>query len=699
MPIISNFPGGGGSGSGGLALAAVSNIKTLVAHGKVYVKWTDPDDLVVAGSTLAAWGGTLLVRKAGSAPTSRRDGNIVIDSKERNKYQNEYFCDSGLTDGTVYYYKFFPYTTQSSYTDAPEDEFNATPIAIAPGDVSGITLAAAGNGKLSIKWTDPAQTIVSDGITVSNWSYTQVVVKEDGYATSPDDEGVFSHKSTTRNGYASNALIATGLENGKTYYVSLFPVSTDGGVNTNAANRATGVPNRLVISGVPSQINVPTYNGNVQNPQWNANYDQTKMTLEVAGQKDAGTYDAYFTPTEDWCWAIGDYGRKTVQWKINQKAGTLTTNVASVTLDKDHKSVSFTIGGEHDGALSIEVTAGSDVFTAQLSGTTVTVTSKNDTTGTGTIVVKCAAGKNYTAPANVTVSVTAQFLPVQGKSLDSYSWEEISQVSEAGLGATYWNVGDCKGITVSGTVGTQSISGTYYVYILGFNHNSTLEGNGIHFGTFKTAASNGTDVCLIDGKYNSNDTSGTKYFNMNHKGNYNYGGWKACDLRYDVLGSTDQQPSVYNAAKTSGCVGYDASTATATKPVTGTLMAALPADLRAVMKPIKKYTDNVGGGTDVTGNISSSLDYLPLLSETEIFGGNRTYANQYEKNYQAQYAYYAGSNSKVKYRHSATGSTAFWWERSPYYNNGYYFCFVNTSGSAAAYNANYSLGLAPAFMV
>ena len=103
MPILSNFPGGAGSGSGGLTLAAVSGITTQVSSGKVYVKWTDPDDLVVAGSTIAAWGGTLLVRKAGSAPTSRRDGTIVLDSKTRDAYKNTYFCDSGLSNGTKYY--------------------------------------------------------------------------------------------------------------------------------------------------------------------------------------------------------------------------------------------------------------------------------------------------------------------------------------------------------------------------------------------------------------------------------------------------------------------------------------------------------------------------------------------------------------------------------------------------------------------
>jgi len=93
------------------------------------------------------------------------------------------------------------------------------------------------------------------------------------------------------------------------------------------------------------------------------------------------------------------------------------------------------------------------------------------------------------------------------------------------------------------------------------------------------------------------------------------------------------------------------------------------------------------------------VDYLPLLAEQEIFGGNRTYSNQYEKNSQVQYAYYSAGNSKVKYRHSATGSTALWWERSPSYYNSNYFCYVNTNGNAYHTYARYSYGLAPAFMV
>ena len=127
-------------------------------------------------------------------------------------------------------------------------------------------------------------------------------------------------------------------------------------------------------------------------------------------------------------------------------------------------------------------------------------------------------------------------------------------------------------------------------------------------------------------------------------------------------------------------------------------MAALPSDLRAVMKPITKYTDNVAGGTNASANVKATIDYLPLLAEFEVHGA-RTYANSYERNYQAQYAYYANGNSKIKYKHSAVTTAAVWWVRSPDYNYYNIWCFVSTSGATAYGNASYSRALAPAFAV
>ena len=698
MPIISNFPGGSGSGGGGLALAAASNIKVLTASGKVYVKWTDPEDMVVGDATLATWAGTVLVRKAGSKPTSRRDGTIVLDSKERDKYKAAYFCDSGLTNGVEYFYKLFPYSTSNTYTDSTEDEFSATPNAVAVGDVSGITLAAAGNGKLSIKWIDPAATVVNDGVTLATWASTVVVVKAGGYATSPTDpDAAYTFTSTTRNAYAANPLVATGLTNGTTYYVSLFPMSTDGKANTNAANRKTGVANKITISNVPAQSGTLTYNGNSQTPSW-SNYNSAQLTLGgTTSGTNATSYNATFTPKADYMWSDGSTTAKTVSWSIGKAAGSMTLSASAVTLNSAALTAEVTVTRPGDGAITAS-SSNTGVATVSVSGNKVTIKHVNQTTGTATITIKVAAGTNHTAPANKTVAVTAQFMPPK-KALNDQTWAEIRQVSDAGQGSSYWSVGDRKAVLVNGTVGTLAVNQTLYVYILGFNHNSAKEGNGIQFGTFKTALSGGTDVCLVDGSYNSYKTDGSKIFNMNHWGNYNYGGWKACDLRYDILGSTNKAPVNYGKARATSDTGYDAPTNTATSPVANTLMAALPADLRAVMKPITKYTDNKGNSSDVAANVTSSLDYLPLLAEQEIFGGNRTYSNQYEKNSQVQYAYYSAGNSKVKYRYSATGSTAYWWERSPCYTGAGSFCIVYTSGGAGYGDARVSFGLAPAFMV
>lgn len=688
MPIISNFPGGSGSGGGGLVLAAVTNLNSMAGSSKVYAKWTDPEDIVVSESPLATWAGTLLVRKAGSPPTSRRDGTIVLDSKVRNAYSTTYFCDSGLTNGVTYYYKLFPYTTANAYTDDVSNEFNETPTVQVDGidswSVTSISATASGNGKMTVKWTDPAATITTDGVALATWASTTIVVKEGAYATSKDDEdAAYTLKVTTRNQYSTNGLQITGLTNGTTYYISFFPETTDGGVNASTSQRATGVPNRITIANVPSQSGSLTYTGSAQSPSW-SNYNTTYMTIGGATSgTNAGSYNATFTPKADYRWSDGTTTAKTVAWTIAKAAGSLTIAPTSLALNMSNPTGTITVTRAGDGAITA-TSSNTSVATVSVSGTKITVNNVNQSNGTATITVKVAAGTNHTAPSNKTCSVTASFISA---TLNDNEWSAISSVSSTG--SSYWAVGDRKAVTINGTVGTKAINGTYYVYILGFNHNSSREGNGITFGGFKTALSGGVDICLIDDNYNSYSTNGTKYFNMNHSSNTNSGGWKGCDLRYDVLGSTNTNNG-------------DATSTTATSPVSGTLMAALPSDLRAVMKPMNIYTDNTGGGSNTASYVTKTVDYLPLLAECEIFGDSygysgSGYANDAEKNYQKQYDYYKAGNSKVKYRHTATGSTAYWWERSPYCTTSAYFCLVNAGGTASNNDARYSFGLAPAF--
>ena len=391
---------------------------------------------------------------------------------------------------------------------------------------------------------------------------------------------------------------------------------------------------------------------------------------------------------------IGKYVGSTAKaWTIAKANGSASPSSSSVTVF-GAKGATQTVTVTRSGDGTIDA-ASSDpgVAAVTVSGTTITI--KALSTGSATIHVTVAAGSNHKA-TTCTFSVTAEIL---SSTLNDNTWEQIRKASDIDAGASLWPVGATKEIEVKGTIGTLSIDEKLWVFIIGFNHNANYEGSHkIHFQGFKTAQAGGTDVGLVDNGYGNSYTDGTKYFSINHWSYNNYGGWAACDARYDVLGSTNVAPSNYGSAKASGATGNDPTATCTTSPVEGTLMAALPSDLRAVMKPITKYTDNVAGGTNASANVKATIDYLPLLAEFEVHGA-RTYANSYERNYQAQYAYYANGNSKIKYKHSAVTTAAVWWVRSPYCYGNLYWCLVITSGAAYGTNLNFSRALAPAFAV
>lgn len=253
--------------------------------------------------------------------------------------------------------------------------------------------------------------------------------------------------------------------------------------------------------------------------------------------------------------------------------------------------------------------------------------------------------------------------------LDENDWTTIREVSDAGQGANYWSIGDRKAVTLNGTVGALTLSNdTTYVFIIGFNHNSSVEGaNRIHFQFGKTAMSGGTDVALCDSYYNHRDGG----FRMNTS-NSNSGGWASSNMRTAICG-------------------------TSLSSYSGTIIAVIPAALRAVLKSVTKYTDNTGNSSAASA-VTATTDYFFLLSEYEVFGSIK-YGNTNEKSKQAQYSYYSAGNSKVKYNHSATSTAVLWWLRSPRASVSTFFVNVNTDGTVGNRNSNYSRGFAPGFCV
>ena len=281
-----------------------------------------------------------------------------------------------------------------------------------------------------------------------------------------------------------------------------------------------------------------------------------------------------------------------------------------------------------------------------------------------------AVSEAYIGVAGATKKVWPS-LPAPGKALDNYTWDEISQISSANLGESYFSVGDRKQITLNGTIGQLTLSNySTYAFIIGFNHNSGREGSGrIHFQLAKTALSGGTDICFTDGSYNSSGSSAAFRMNTSRTSS---GGWEDSYMRNNICGTSKSTTS-------------------------GRIMGAIPAELRNALKNVTKYTDN-NGSSSSSGAVTATTDYFFLLSEYEVFG-NITYANNYEANYQQQYAYYSAGNSKVKYRHNSTGSAARWWLRSPRAGYSSNFVDVYADGTVSYGSAYNSLGFAPGFCV
>ena len=419
--------------------------------------------------------------------------------------------------------------------------------------------------------------------------------------------------------------------------------------------------------GVPSQSGTLTYNGSAQSPVWSG-HDAAKLTIGgTTSGTNAGSYNATFTPVSNYQWSDGSTAAKTVAWSIGKAAGSSSLNKSSLALSTGTMSGTISVTRAGNGAVSAS-SSNTNVATVSVSGTTVTVTAKAK--GTATITVKVAEGTNHTAPANRTCSVSVT-LPTT--SLNDNTWATIKEVSDAGQGENYWSVGDTKRITINGKVGNFTFSNLAIdAFIIGFNHNSSREGtNRIHFQIGKIG---GKDVCLCDSQYGSGQ-SGNGYFNMNPN-NSNSGGWNGSYMRKTLLGNSG----------------------TPSSPPANSMLAALPSDLRAVMKSVTKYSDNTGGSPDNASYVTSTTDYLFLLAEFEYHGA-RSYANSAEKNFQLQYSYYKAGNSKVKYKHGETGTAARHWCRSVDVGSTSGFCRVNTSGSAANGNAYYSWGAAPGFTV
>lgn len=298
---------GGSGGGGGIPLAQPTSVSLTNADEAVTIKWTDPADVTLDGATLAKWSGTLVVRKAGSAPTSKTDGVVVVDSKTRDAYKTTGFKDTGLTNGTKYYYGIFPYTTGNVYT---YDYTNSiTPAAIYPSAATGVT-AEAGNAQVKVTFTKP-----------SDASYARIVYKKGSAPSSPTD-------GTSTNNVTSPFTI-TGLTNDSLYYAKVFTYNVKGRYTASSA-----------VSFTPKALTIVTWaDGSLE--------DIAKMLeAHYAGTINISDY-----------WAVGD--TKTISLSAMAATGVgeshRATDYEVVIIGINHDDLKTPINGKTKAAVTLQL--------------------------------------------------------------------------------------------------------------------------------------------------------------------------------------------------------------------------------------------------------------------------------------------------------------------------------------------------------
>lgn len=536
-------------------------------------------------------------------------GQAVLATAEVSGYS---VSPSVLTDGTT--------SVTITYSEGGETCTTTLPVTVTHR-LSAIVVTTKPN-KLTYEYGDA---LATTGMVVTA-SYSDSQTKTvTGYSCSP----------TTFSTIGNQVVTVSYTENGVTQ-TTTFNVT----INRKSVAKPTWKSN-LTYTGSAQSVSSASY--------WN-NYNTSYMTIGgTTSATNAGTYIATFTPGSNYRWADGTTSAINVNWTINKATGSLSVNPTTVAINGNNYSsgVAVTITRAGDGAISYSPTSISGL-TLSLSGNTLTIKGNGSTAVPAkTITISVAAGTNHTAPANKTITVSAEY----------WSWG-----ADGGTVDAAWFTG-LKNYLASHT--GASIKTSSGGAILGTTKSVTL-----------SSAVLGTTTHLIRVIGVDQDANNTVTFQT-----------KNCLSQYTTFGSS----AVWiGSTARSLCQNY---------------YNAFPG--KAAIKTIKKGTcPNYGNRNQ---NVTYNDETVFLLSEREF--GLDTYSPLSTANSTTSkaectqgknfaYSYYTSNATRIMYLgDTSTSSYGYPWERSGYYNGSRSVCIVNGDGYASTNRYNDSNGLAPAFVI
>lgn len=219
--------------------------------------------------------------------------------------------------------------------------------------------------------------------------------------------------------------------------------------------------------------------------------------------------------------------------------------------------------------------------------------------------------------------------------LENATWEQIAELSEAGVAQNYFNIGDEITFT---TKDDKEIT----MQIVGFNHDDLADGSGKAGITFGMK-----NLYYSDYPMNSSAT--------------NDGGWDGCQMRTSTM---------------------------------QTMFENLPDELQAVIKTVNKKATAGNKSTDII----TSQDKLWIYSEVELDGrpdsGYKDEGTQYE-----YWQSHNTNSDRIKKLNNGTGSVNIYWLRSPGMGLPPDFRYIYSDGRVSSYYASGSCGLCFCFCI
>ena len=540
------------------------------------------------------------------------------------------------------------------------------------------------NAKVTITWGDPDDSII-DGVVLSTWAGTKLLMKEDGYPENEND-GTVIIDNTVKDAYKTSGYVVDNLTNGNTYYFALFPYSTDGIYNYQDSNRLLGKPS-LVKLDPCTDMDITSAMGSAT-----VKWTDSESTKTVDGNTATWSKTVLVYKEGDTAPNGPSDGTVAVEETTRNQYQTDGYTVNGLVDGKQYTFALFAISTENSASDSVSAnvklwsTIAISTGETSLYGKDITVsygennmTATFDSSGSATVdvpyigdVTISSTDGSDTANSNVTISAYGNTYSAELSFLKIVTFadgtdEEIAAMMQAHYDnkiniADYWAVGDKRSVNLS------AMSATY----VGESHRAqTVQFAIADFGKDELstpinghtmAAITLTQVnCLMDATSASNSNNGSSdtergYMNSS---NTNAGGWTDCARR-----------------KWCNEIYYN----------------ALPSVFKSMVKEVNKKTS----AGNQSSTINTTKDKAFLLSESEIYGST-TYSKSGEG---TQYEYYKTTANRYKLPKWNSSSNSHWyWDRSPSGSGSSYFCGVDSDGGANWNSAGNAYGFAPCLCI